>query len=61
MATMLMRHLQRIARANGLECLTADVLSANRAMLSVFQKSGLPMTVRHDGQVTHVTLALRSK
>jgi GNAT superfamily N-acetyltransferase len=58
MATMLLRHLERIARANGLECLNADVLSTNRPMLKVFQKSGLPMTLRHDGQVTHVTLAL---
>jgi hypothetical protein len=28
-------------------------------MLSVFQGCGLPMAVRHEGDVIHVTLSLR--
>jgi GNAT superfamily N-acetyltransferase len=41
---VLLRHLAAIARANGLRALHASVLSENRPMLSVFHKSGLPMT-----------------
>jgi RimJ/RimL family protein N-acetyltransferase len=57
-ASMLLRHLQRIARASGLERLSADVLSSNHAMLNVFRRSGLPMTLRVEGPETRVTLSL---
>ena len=55
------RLLQRFvesARANGLSHLEADVLGENRAMLAVFERSGLAMRRRRDGNVVHVTLAL---
>ncbi len=41
---VLLRHLAAIARANGLRALHALVLAENRPMMSVFRKSGLPMT-----------------
>jgi hypothetical protein len=37
----------------------ADVLSRNRPMLNVFRRCGLPMAVRHEGDVIHVILSLR--
>jgi RimJ/RimL family protein N-acetyltransferase len=57
-ASSLLRHLVRIARSNGLHRLEADVLARNLPMLSVFRRSGLPMTLRHEHDVVHVTLSL---
>ena len=57
-ATRLMRHLAAIARDAGLEALFAEVLPDNTAMLKVFEKSGLGMTVRREPGVVHVTLGL---
>jgi GNAT superfamily N-acetyltransferase len=59
MASLLLKHIVRIARGNGLTCLEADVLARNLPMLTVFKRSRLPMTLRHDGDVVHVTLALQ--
>jgi GNAT superfamily N-acetyltransferase len=58
-AGSLMRHIIGIARQNRLDQLEADVLARNLPMLGVFKRSGLPMSVRHDGDLVHVTLALR--
>ena len=57
--SLLMRHIIAIAREKGLDRLEADVLSRNRPMLNVFRRCGLPMTVRHEGDVIHVILSLR--
>ena len=57
-AGLLLGHLVQIARKNGILQLEADVLAENRAMLTVFRSSGLPMQQRHDGDVIHVTLWL---
>jgi len=54
----LMRHLAAIARAAGLQELTAEVLPENRPMLKVFEKSGLPMTTTCEFEVVQVTLQL---
>ncbi|PPQ30988.1 hypothetical protein CCS01_18295 [Rhodopila globiformis] len=54
----LLRHLVRIARDKGLHRLEADVLARNLPMLSVFRRSGLPMTLRHENDTVHVTLSL---
>jgi GNAT superfamily N-acetyltransferase len=57
-ASLLLRHLVKLARGAGLSRLEADVLAENVAMLNVFRQSGLPMTERREGSVTHVTLSL---
>jgi GNAT superfamily N-acetyltransferase len=58
-ASLLMQHIITIARAKGLDLLEADVLSCNLPMLKVFRPCGLPMAVRHQGDVTHAILSLR--
>jgi GNAT superfamily N-acetyltransferase len=54
----LMRHLTQIAMAKGLHGFQAEVLCNNAPMLTVFRRSGLPMTIRQEDNVLHVTLAL---
>src|SRR6185312_10746477 len=44
----LLRHLAAIARETGLHRLTAEVLPENTAMLKVFERSGLPLTIRRE-------------
>lgn len=56
--TILMRDLIAIARRSGLKELIADVLPDNRQMLTVFQKSGLPMRTNRESGSLHVTLSL---
>jgi RimJ/RimL family protein N-acetyltransferase len=52
-ASHLLRHLIQIARSKGFARFTADVLAANRAMIAVFARSGLPLREqREDGVVT---------
>ena len=55
---VLMRHLSLIAREAGLRELTAEVLPSNKAMLKVFQKSGLSLSTKREAESTHVTLQL---
>ena len=56
----LLQVLTRIARADAIERLDAQVLSRNTAMLHVFERSGLPMQVHAaEGGVVCVGLALR--
>jgi RimJ/RimL family protein N-acetyltransferase len=57
-ASCLLRHLVRIARGKGLVQFEADVLATNRAMLSVFARSGLPMRQQSCRDVIRVTLSL---
>ena len=54
----LMHHLVVIARAAGLQELTAEVLPDNVAMLKVFAKSGVRHNTRREAQVVHVALQL---
>ena len=54
----LMRHLIGIAREKGVTRLEAYVLARNLPMLKVFQRSGLPLTVRQEGDVVHLVLEL---
>ena len=54
----LLRHLIVIARAAGLHELVAETLADNRAMIKVFEKSGLPVTTRRKSEVVHVVLKL---
>jgi RimJ/RimL family protein N-acetyltransferase len=57
-ASLLLRHLVRIAQAKNLAYLKADVLARNVPMLAVFRRSGLPMTLQRQGDVIHVVLSL---
>ena len=53
----LMRHLATIARETGLSELTAEVLTENLAMLSVFRKSGFRVASRAAG-IVYLSLRL---
>jgi GNAT superfamily N-acetyltransferase len=55
----LMHHLAAIARGAGLKELIAEVLPDNVPMLKVFEKSALPLSIKHEPQVVHVALRLR--
>ena len=57
-ASLLLAHLTRIAREQGVSQFEADVLAGNRPMLNVFGHSGLPMRTQHEHGVVHVTLSL---
>ena len=57
-ASLLLRHLVRIAQGKNLTYLKADVLARNVPMLAVFRFSGLPMTLQRQGDVIHVVLSL---
>ena len=60
-ARCLLGHFIRIARAKGLSRFYADVLAHNRAMLTVFERSGLPMQKKQFQDVIHVTLSLEQE
>lgn len=51
---LLMRRMKEIAAARGLAGFTADVLVDNKAMMSVFQKSGMKLEIDLKGGVYHV-------
>ena len=50
-ATLMLEHLAAIARSNGIDRFTAEVLGDNRAMLAVFAKAGWPLQRRFDSGV----------
>jgi RimJ/RimL family protein N-acetyltransferase len=54
----LMHHLTAIAREAGLQELIAEVLPDNVAMLKVFEKSGLSVSMKRASQTVHVVLRL---
>ena len=54
----LLQHLVLIAREKGIDRFEADVLSQNKAMLTVFSRSGLPMKKQADSGSMHITLTL---
>lgn len=58
LGSALLRHLAVIARQAGLRELVAYVLPDNRAMLKVFEKSGLKYSARREAGSVHVTLGL---
>jgi len=57
-ASRLLHHLTTIALGNGVGRFEADVLPENKAMLAVFERSGLSLRRRVEGGVIHVDLAL---
>lgn len=56
--SQLLWHLAAIARELGIRFLDAEVLPGNRAMLDVFQHSGLPLTERLREGLVHVEMRL---
>ncbi len=58
-ASLVLKHLVRIAREAGLMRFEAEVLAENQPMLAVFRRSGLPMSLKRDGTAFHVTLSLQ--
>ena len=58
LGTVLFQHLARRARQLGYTRFIAQTLAHNARMLTVFRHAGLPMTVRHDAEVVHVTIDL---
>lgn len=54
----LFRHLTGLARKAGLQEFVAEVLPENIPMLKVFQRSGLPCTMKREPDAVHVTLQL---
>jgi GNAT superfamily N-acetyltransferase len=55
-ATLLLEHLNRIARAGGITEFEADVLGENRHMLDVFEHSGLKIRETFESGVVHLYL-----
>lgn len=58
LAGQLLSVLAALARRHGIVRLEADVLAGNASMLTVFQRSGLPLRRRSEGGVVHVALDL---
>jgi len=58
-ASLILRRLVAIAREQGVERFEADVLARNAGMLTVFNRSGLPMQIENDGATIHVSLSLQ--
>ena len=57
-ATLLLEHLAAIARSNGIDRFTAEVLADNRPMLAVFAKAGWPVERRFESGVVDLDWAL---
>jgi len=55
---LLLRHLGRIARANGITTFVAEVMSQNTGMLGVFKHTGWPMVAKLAGGTVHLELTL---
>ncbi len=56
--TLILQHLIAIARTQGIEQFVAETLIENRAMLKVFEHSGLPMHLEREGDAANITLSL---
>ena len=57
-ATLMLEHLAAIAKANGIDRFTAEVLAENRPMLSVFARAGWPVERRFHSGVIEVDFPL---
>jgi RimJ/RimL family protein N-acetyltransferase len=56
--TIVLNHLIIIAREAKVGTFEADVLAENRAMIRVFEKSGIPVTKAYEGRHVHITMTL---
>jgi GNAT superfamily N-acetyltransferase len=57
--TVLLDHLARIAVSLGVRAFEADVLGANKRMLRMIRRSGLPLDITRNGGVLHVSLRVQ--
>ena len=60
LARRLLASLVEIGRSNGIARFEADVLPSNKAMLAVFERSGLSARRRREHDILHITLELQS-
>lgn len=58
-ASLLLKHLVSIARVQGIASLEAEVMPENKAMLRVFERSGLPVECTASDDAVRVTMRLR--
>jgi len=59
-AGMMFKHLAGIAREMGIKAFYAEVMAGNKGMLTVFKRSGFPIKLEYESDVTHVTLDIGS-
>ena len=55
---MMFSHLAGIAREMGIKAFYAEVMAGNTGMLTVFKRSGFPIKLEYESEVTHVTLKI---
>jgi RimJ/RimL family protein N-acetyltransferase len=55
---MMLRHLATIAAEMGIKAFYAEVMAGNTGMLTVFKRSGFPVKLEYESDVTHVTLTI---
>lgn len=58
-AGRLLAALVEVARVRGIAVFEADVLSENRSMLRVFERTGLPVRKRSEAGAVHIELMLQ--
>jgi GNAT superfamily N-acetyltransferase len=58
LATMLFSHLVKAARSVGITRFVAEVLAANRPMLSVFREAGFPIESRTEWGTVELTMTI---
>jgi RimJ/RimL family protein N-acetyltransferase len=56
--TIVLNHLIIIAREAKVGTFEADVLAENRAMIRVFEKSGIPVAKTFEGRNVHIVMTL---
>lgn len=61
LASQLLATIVELAQRSGIRRLEADVLAGNQAMLAVFKRSGLPMTLSRSSGVVHLVMDLPSR
>lgn len=60
-ASRLFNHMINIARQRGIDHFEAEVLPGNNAMLTVFKRSGLPLTKRLEDGAIHLSMSLHGE
>ncbi len=60
-ASLLFKHLLLIGREQGISRFEADVLHANRKMLRVFERTGLPLVTKASSDAIHITIFLNKE